>query len=48
MLADLGPAPSGRAARALGLDPSTITRLADRMVAAGRVAAAPNRGTAGW
>ena len=38
VLADLGPAPSGRAARALGLDPSTITRLADRMVAAGHVA----------
>jgi DNA-binding MarR family transcriptional regulator len=38
VLADLGPAPSGRAARALGLDPSTVTRLADRMVAAGHVA----------
>ena len=38
VLADLGSAPSGRAARALGLDPSTITRLADRMVAAGHVA----------
>ena len=38
VLADLGPAPSGRAARTLGLDPSTITRLADRMVAAGHVA----------
>ena len=42
VLADLGPAPSGRAARALGLDPSTVTRLADRMVAAGHV----SRGTA--
>ena len=41
VLADLGPAPSGRAARTLGLDPSTITRLADRMVAAGHV----SRGT---
>ena len=38
VLADLGPAPSGQAARALGLDRSTITRLADRMVAAGYVA----------
>ena len=38
VLADLGPAPSGRAARALGLDPSTVTRLADRMVTAGHVA----------
>jgi DNA-binding MarR family transcriptional regulator len=38
VLADLGPVPSGRAARTLGLDPSTITRLADRMVAAGHVA----------
>jgi len=38
VLADLGPVPSGRAARTLGLDPSTVTRLADRMVAAGHVA----------
>jgi DNA-binding MarR family transcriptional regulator len=38
VLADLGPVPSGQAARALGLDPSTVTRLADRMVAAGHVA----------
>jgi DNA-binding MarR family transcriptional regulator len=38
VLADLGPAPSGQAARALGLDPSTVTRLADRMVTAGHVA----------
>ena len=38
VLADLGPAPSGRAARALGLDPSTVTRLAGRMVLAGHVA----------
>jgi DNA-binding MarR family transcriptional regulator len=42
VLADLGPVPSGQAARALGLDPSTVTRLADRMVTAGHVA----RGTA--
>jgi DNA-binding MarR family transcriptional regulator len=32
------PVPSGQAAKALGLDPSTVTRLADRMVAAGHVA----------
>ena len=37
VLADLGPVPSGLAARTLGLDPSTVTRLADRMVAAGHV-----------
>jgi DNA-binding MarR family transcriptional regulator len=38
VLADLGPVASGRAARTLGLDPSTVTRLADRMVTAGHVA----------
>ena len=38
VLADVGPVPSGQAARTLGLDPSTVTRLADRMVAAGHVA----------
>jgi DNA-binding MarR family transcriptional regulator len=38
VLADLGPVPSGQAARTLGLDPSTVTRLADRMVSAGHVA----------
>src|ERR1700739_753093 len=37
VLAALGPVPSGQAARALGLDPSTVPRLADRMVAAGHV-----------
>ncbi len=37
VLADLAPVPTGRAARTLGLDPSTVTRLADRMVAAGHV-----------
>lgn len=37
VLDDLGPLPSGQAARTLGLDPSTVTRLADRMVAAGHV-----------
>ena len=36
-LADLRRMPSGQAARALGLDPSTITRLADRLVTAGYV-----------
>jgi DNA-binding MarR family transcriptional regulator len=41
VLADLGPVASGRAAQTLGLDPSTVTRLADRMVAAGHV----NRGS---
>jgi DNA-binding MarR family transcriptional regulator len=38
VLADLGQVSSGQAARALGLDRSTVTRLADRMVAAGHVA----------
>ena len=38
VIADLEPVPSGQAARALGLDPSTVTRLADRLVAAGHVA----------
>ena len=37
VLADLGPARSGRVAQALGLEASTVTRLADRMVAAGHV-----------
>lgn len=35
---DQGPVPTGQAARTLGLDRSTVTRLADRMVAAGYVA----------
>lgn len=38
VLADLRPVPTGQAARTLGLDPSTVTRLADRMVTAGHVA----------
>ena len=38
VLADLGPVPSGQAARTLGLDPSTVTRLAARLVTAGHVA----------
>lgn len=37
VLAGLGRVPSGQAARALGLDPSTVTRLADRLVTAGHV-----------
>ncbi len=37
ILADLGPTRSGRVARALGLDASTVTRLADRLVASGHV-----------
>ena len=38
VLAELGCARSARVARALGLDASTVTRLADRLVAAGHVA----------
>lgn len=38
VLADLGPARSVQVARALGLEASTITRLADRLVSAGYVA----------
>jgi DNA-binding MarR family transcriptional regulator len=37
VLADLGRARSVQVARALGLEASTVTRLADRMVAAGHV-----------
>jgi DNA-binding MarR family transcriptional regulator len=37
VLADLGRARSARVARALGLDTSTVTRLADRLVSAGHV-----------
>jgi DNA-binding MarR family transcriptional regulator len=37
VLADLGCVRSARVARALGLDASTVTRLADRLVAAGHV-----------
>lgn len=36
-LADLGRVRSGRAARVLGLEASTVTRLADRLVAAGHI-----------
>jgi DNA-binding MarR family transcriptional regulator len=38
VLADLGRVRSARVARALGLDASTVTRLADRLVSAGHVA----------
>jgi DNA-binding MarR family transcriptional regulator len=37
VLADLGRAWSGRVARALGLEASTVTRLADRLVTSGYV-----------
>jgi DNA-binding MarR family transcriptional regulator len=37
VLADLGEARSGRVADALGLDASTVTRLVDRLAAAGHV-----------
>jgi DNA-binding MarR family transcriptional regulator len=37
VLDDLGRARSGRVAQALGLEASTVTRLADRLVAAGHV-----------
>ncbi len=37
VLADLGQARSAQVARALGLDASSVTRLADRLVAAGYV-----------
>jgi len=47
VLADLGPVPSSRAARTLGLDPSTVTRLADRMVSAGHVARGADPGHRG-
>jgi DNA-binding MarR family transcriptional regulator len=41
VVAEMGPMPTGQAARTLGLDRSTVTRLADRMVTAGHV----SRGT---
>lgn len=37
VLAGPEPMPTGQAAKTLGLDPSTVTRLADRMVSAGHV-----------
>jgi DNA-binding MarR family transcriptional regulator len=47
VLADLGRARSVQVARALGLEASTVTRLADRMVAAGHVARGGERGHRG-
>jgi len=47
VLADLGTTPTGQVARALGLDRSTVTRLADRMVAAGHVARGTDPGHRG-
>jgi len=38
VLADLGPTRPGRLARTLGLEPSTITRLADRLTTSGHLA----------
>jgi DNA-binding MarR family transcriptional regulator len=37
VLDDLGPARSARVAEALGLEPSTVTRLTNRLIAAGHV-----------
>jgi DNA-binding MarR family transcriptional regulator len=37
VLADIGPARSARVASALGLEASTVTRLADRLVTTGHV-----------
>ena len=48
VLADLGRARSVQVARALGLQASTVTRLADRMVAAGYVSRAVSEGTVAW
>ena len=48
VLADLGPVPSGRAARALGLDPSTVTRWPTGWSPPGTWPAAPTHGTAAW
>jgi len=47
VLADLGRARSVQVARALGLDASTVTRLADRMVAAGHVSRGSEQGHRG-
>lgn len=41
VLSDIGPARSAQVARALGLEASTVTRLADRLVSTGHV----SRGT---
>lgn len=47
VLADLGQARSVQVARALGLEASTVTRLADRMVAAGYVSRGGEQGHRG-
>lgn len=47
VLEDLGRVPTGRVARALGLDASTVTRLADRLVGAGHVARGEQAGHRG-
>jgi DNA-binding MarR family transcriptional regulator len=47
VLADLGRARSVQVARALGLEASTVTRLADRMVAAGHVTRGREQGHRG-
>lgn len=47
VLADHRPARSTLVARALGLDASTVTRLADRLVAAGYVVRGSDRGNRG-
>jgi DNA-binding MarR family transcriptional regulator len=47
VLADIGPARSVRVARALGLEASTVTRLADRLVATGHVSRGTEEGHRG-
>lgn len=47
VLGDLGQARSAEVARALGLDASTVTRLADRLVAGGQVARGTEAGHRG-
>jgi DNA-binding MarR family transcriptional regulator len=47
VLADLGRARSVRVARALGLEASTVTRLADRLVTAGHVIRGSEQGHRG-
>jgi len=47
VLAELGRARSVQVARALGLEASTVTRLADRLVAAGHIARGSEQGHRG-
>lgn len=47
VLADIGPARSVQVARALGLEASTVTRLADRLVATGHVSRGTEEGHRG-